>query len=223
MFCPNCGTELPAGTRFCPSCGSVVSGSQKAAYSVPGEDHPVSVPTAPSVKKKMGCLPKIMIVAVILIASLLIAAILFSVDNTREPAAESTEKIEGVLPVTLCDDNHLYAELVQIQDYKDIYGTSAQDLEVCYLGVSAENRYPGDVTLVLDDISVNDTMTHAMSGLPFELLEGKSGINSFFFSYGDLPISEKSEIESIEFRIVLMDDAWAEIYRSDLIRIDIKQ
>ena len=22
MFCPNCGTSLPDGTKFCPNCGA---------------------------------------------------------------------------------------------------------------------------------------------------------------------------------------------------------
>lgn len=46
MFCPNCGTQLPDGSRFCPSCGFSLTGDTPADPSHPKP--PVQAPQQPS-------------------------------------------------------------------------------------------------------------------------------------------------------------------------------
>lgn len=46
MFCPNCGTQLPDGSRFCPSCGFSLTGDEPADPSHPKP--PVQAPQQPS-------------------------------------------------------------------------------------------------------------------------------------------------------------------------------
>ncbi len=49
MFCPNCGTQLPDGSRFCPSCGFSLTGDAPADPSHPKP--PVQAPQQPSYQK----------------------------------------------------------------------------------------------------------------------------------------------------------------------------
>lgn len=39
MYCRNCGSPLPDGTRFCPSCGTAVDASQDMTVAMPGARH----------------------------------------------------------------------------------------------------------------------------------------------------------------------------------------
>lgn len=227
MYCSNCGAQIPDGAKFCGSCGKTTnSQASDSTYHVPQNTE-----TKPK-KRKLGCLAQIGIfLAIVLFAFMIILIVGSSSDTTSEVDHSKAEAVVSEqdnsnsdrfssLPVILCDNEYVYAELTDIKDYKDIYGSLAQDMEACYLEVYATNKYAGEITVVLDNLSVNDNMTRAMSGLPLELLEGKSGQNSFLFSYGDLPISEKSEIENIEFCVVIMDENWNELYRSEMISID---
>ncbi|MBR1675426.1 MAG: zinc-ribbon domain-containing protein [Eubacterium sp.] len=34
MFCNNCGSQLPDGSKFCNICGSAVGGAQQIQYGV---------------------------------------------------------------------------------------------------------------------------------------------------------------------------------------------
>ena len=229
MYCSHCGTQLPDGSKFCGNCGSPVSVDENA-HKTSGFSVPTSSPIQADPKKqkkKNGCLTRIGIVLLIILIALIVLTVVFSttpaprkeasVVERAAPSATADEK--EIYPILLCDNEYLRAELTGIHDYKDIFGSSTQDLETCYLEISAKNQYSGKVTVVLDDLSVNDTMAQSLSGMPFDVLEGKSGINSFFFSYGQLPIAEKDDIENLEFRIVVMDENWSEIYRSDIVSI----
>ncbi|WP_455136446.1 zinc-ribbon domain-containing protein [Thermophilibacter sp.] len=46
MFCPNCGNQLPDGSRFCPSCGAAVGATEPAAGG-PATPAPTPTPATP--------------------------------------------------------------------------------------------------------------------------------------------------------------------------------
>ena len=49
MFCPNCGKEIPDGSRFCTQCGNPTGESVKVVDDtpVPVDDTPVDVDDTP--------------------------------------------------------------------------------------------------------------------------------------------------------------------------------
>lgn len=51
MFCPNCGLELPAGSKFCAKCGTPLAGAvanNQASVTPPSANQPKQVAQAPS-------------------------------------------------------------------------------------------------------------------------------------------------------------------------------
>lgn len=41
MYCPNCGKELPEGSRFCPSCGKECAPANRGRLPLPQRNPPL--------------------------------------------------------------------------------------------------------------------------------------------------------------------------------------
>lgn len=76
----------------------------------------------------------------------------------------------------------------------------------CYVRLKVENKSDKMVMVSLKDTYVNDMAQMMGTGVPIILEPGKSSQQPFFFGYGNLGITNKSEISKIEFKVWLLDD-----------------
>ena len=74
VFCPNCGTEAPAGARFCMSCGTALAATAIAAPTAPRMAAPApDAPPAPASARRPGLIA--------LGVGALVVAALFGIDR----------------------------------------------------------------------------------------------------------------------------------------------
>lgn len=74
MFCPQCGAQLPDGSRFCGKCGAQIDGAASVPGGQPGADGPV-VTTPP----KKGLDPRVKVGIIAVVAVAVVAAIIWGV------------------------------------------------------------------------------------------------------------------------------------------------
>ncbi|MBQ9613833.1 MAG: hypothetical protein IJV14_14800 [Lachnospiraceae bacterium] len=100
--------------------------------------------------------------------------------------------------VVLYDDGQFKVTYLGIIDYKDMY-PGEQDIGTGYIQMLVENNSNQDTTVVLTDLYVNGMSAFPMVGMPMDIAPGKRSKNPFIYSYNQLDISERSQVESIEF------------------------
>ena len=82
MYCPNCGKELPEGSRFCPSCGSATGPEQSGPR-----------PPAPT-GARLQLDPKLLLIAAGAIIVVLLAVVIFRPGQSEAPAPGETSQTE---------------------------------------------------------------------------------------------------------------------------------
>lgn len=77
---------------------------------------------------------------------------------------------------------------------------------VAYLQLAMTNKWDKEIWVYLDKGSVNDEqLTSFLSGLPTYIMPGKTSRNPFIISYSQLSIESISEIQTVEFDVVVAD------------------
>ncbi len=93
----------------------------------------------------------------------------------------------------------------------------------CYVRLRVENKSDKTVMVSIKDSYVNDTAQMMGTGVPIVLEPGKSSQQPFFFGYGNLGITDKSEISKMEFKVLLMDnDTYDTVFETDSHTINIE-
>ena len=93
----------------------------------------------------------------------------------------------------------------------------------CYVRLNVENKSDKTVMVSLKDSYVNDTAQMMGTGVPIVLSPGKNSQQPFFFGYGNLGISDKSEITKIEFKVLLMDnDTYDTVLETESLTVNIQ-
>jgi len=82
-----------------------------------------------------------------------------------------------------------------------------------------ENNSNQKTTVTLTDMYTNGMSAFPMAAMPMEIAPGKRSKSPFIYSYNQLDISERSEIESIEFLIHFWDDSLDDIAVTPVITI----
>ena len=89
MYCPNCGSQIPDGSKFCGACGRPIASDNKAARPVP----PAYQGRPASPKKK----PPVILFALIPVAIIAVIAIVFGVRAFKARQMNEISQSEGVL------------------------------------------------------------------------------------------------------------------------------
>lgn len=158
-----------------------------------------------------------------IIVALLVLAMMIMVigcDTTETPSGDtetpSTTEGASVQEQVLVDNDIVRVTFIEIFEEPSIANT-------CYVRLKVENKSDKTVMVSLKDSYVNDTAQTIGTGVPIVLAPGKSSQQPFFFGYGNLGITNKSEISKIEFKVWLMDnDAYDTVLETDSLTINIK-
>ena len=130
-------------------------------------------------------------------------------DEESTPSDEPTPNVEQLL----YEDENIKVTFIEIFETGGLSG-------YCYLRLKVENKSDKTVIIVPDDSYINDTEQRLLSGSPMELAPGKKSLSPFFFSYGNLGITSKDEIEKIEFKIRAVDEHYDTLFETDILVIE---
>lgn len=99
----------------------------------------------------------------------------------------------------LYEDDNVKVTFINLYEEPSLPGNA-------FLQLKVENKSDKTVMVSLKDSYVNDTAQMMGTGVPIILASGKNSQQPFFFGYTNLGITNKDEIEKIEFRVWLMDN-----------------
>ena len=133
-------------------------------------------------------------------------------DTNTTVDTTSTEVQEQVL----VDNDVAKVTFIEIYEEPSVPST-------CYVRLNVENKSDKTVMVSLKDSYVNDMVQTMGTGVPIVLAPGKSSQQPFFFGYGNLGITNKSEISKMEFKVWLMDDdTYDTVLETDSLIVNIK-
>ena len=130
---------------------------------------------------------------------------------TSNDAVGTEESMEQVLI-----DN----DLVKVT-FEELYEESSIP-DTCYVRLKVENKSDKKVTVYPEETYVNDMGVTLCSGLPMVLEVGKSSRTPFFFTYKNLDIEGKDDIEKIEFKLTFEDENYNDVFKTDALTINLK-
>lgn len=87
--------------------------------------------------------------------------------------------------------------------------------DTCYFTLKVENKTEKEITLLPSNASADDFMINICSGIPLDIKPGKTGINTFFFTYQGFANS-LSDINSIEFDAEFVDENFETVHNVTL-------
>ena len=122
-------------------------------------------------------------------------------DSGSEPPAttQATDAIVTPAPAPLASNEHVTVTFEKLTEEASIQGAA-------YLTLAIKNNSDREIWVYLDKGSVNDEqLTSFLSGLPTYIMPGKTSRNPFIISYSQLSIESISEIQTVEFDVVVAD------------------
>lgn len=117
------------------------------------------------------------------------------------PATASADPAESPAPEVsaLASNDYITVTFEKLYEEPSIQG-------VAYLQLAMTNTWDKEIWVYLDKGSVNDEqLTSFLSGLPTYIMPGKTSRNPFIISYSQLSIESISEIQTVEFDVVVAD------------------
>lgn len=211
-YCQYCGSEIKDGTAFCEKCGKSVS-------------DPVSENRQPTKAekrygkraKKKRFSPVRVIICVVLV--LIISAVALTslgddsdTDSSSVASSSSTNSKETSKKDSEKDseqDNALYTDdyfAVEYMDIEDVPGVTTT-----YLQLKVTNNSKKKLTLVLDDVYINDIAVESGTAMPIELESGKVSTTPFILFSGNTGLTA-DDIEKVEFKLVGCDDDFNRVH-----------
>lgn len=158
----------------------------------------------------------------IIVALLLLAMMIMVIgcDTTETPSGDtenpSTTEGASTQEQVLVDNEVVKVTFIEIFEEPSIANT-------CYVRLKVENKSDKTVMVSLKDSYVNDTAQMMGTGVPIVLEPGKSSQQPFFFGYGNLGITDKSEISKMDFKVLLMDnDTYDIVLETDSLTVNIQ-
>lgn len=229
--CKTCGEIHDKKLKFCPNCG--VNSRQLVAAKLKnckGCDHSIAANAVkcPSCGKKTHYNLKITgLVIGILFVIIIIPSIFNSgnevPDNTNSNAAKTEEVANNVNSDTKKTESTgqknsiLYSDDFFDIEYKKL--SNAPGITATYLQLKVTNKSNQKVTLLLDDVYVNDIFIESGTGMPIELENGKISTSPFILFTGNTDLKAE-DITKIEFKLKGYDDNFNVIHTTNSIIIE---
>lgn len=233
MFCKNCGAQLNENTNFCTYCGCPVKeNTQQGAQYTPfnngnynqkqkGIIHEVREKNKQNQgkkKAKSGCLSAVIIFVSIAVIITVVSILVGGNDDTDNSNITSSTVAEANedKQEEIFEDDYMKVTYIECFDKKSVDGAT-------YLRLSVENKSDKNITVSLEDVSVNGAMVNTGSGVPMTIAPGKSSQQPFILFTGAAGIGSSDEIDSISLKISLLDNDTSEVIEeTKQIEIDVK-
>lgn len=117
--------------------------------------------------------------------------------NTSPAATASAT--EAPAPAPLAENEHVSVTFEKLYEESYIQGAA-------YLTLAVTNNSDREIWVYLEKASVNDEhLPMVGSGTPMYIMPGKTSRNPFILSYASLSIESISEIQTVEFDVVVAD------------------
>lgn len=215
MYCNNCGTQIPDGTKFCQNCGALVT----SAVTNDSKQIPANMQTnikrkGKNSRKGKGCALAIILVIVLAVAAFIIFAVISPSDT--EPSDDSSSSYisreTNASNISIADNEYFSAYFVKAES---IYGL--ENSFNIYLNI--ENKSDVEEVFRLDDVYIDDTAANfSGSGVPQTVLPGKkmNGVFCIFYQ------GKIEDAEKLEFKIECMDSGFNDVKVTNNIVISLK-
>lgn len=198
--CQKCRVQIPSEAKHCPNCGAPV-------------------------KRKHVALAAVLCVIVVIVAIILIASVINGDSpapaGSPDPASKSPGPHTAAPSPTASQAEKAIAEndLMSVS-FERIYEAASVE-GVFYLQLEMVNKSEGEIWVYIENAYVNDeSVPLVMAGVPTYIKPGKSSSNPFIFSYSALSIDAVSDVQTLEFDLVVADrESLNEIGRISGIRL----
>lgn len=217
--CKTCGEIHDKKLKFCPNCG--VNSRQLMAAKLTnckgcGHSIAANAVKCPSCGKKTHYNFKItmLVLSIFLFFIILMSALLGgesdTPSSTSTPTVNETENAEQ-------QNNILYSDEFFDIEYMKLYDNEL--VSTSYLQLKVTNKSNQKVTLMLDDVYVNDITVQSGTALPIELEPDKISTTPFILFSGNTGFSAK-DITKIEFSLKGYDDSMNVIHKTQKITVE---
>lgn len=202
-FCPNCGVNsrqiVAAKMTYCKGCGhSIAKNATKC----------------PKCNKKTYYNLKIICLVVGIFLFVSIIPLIFNSGN------EVTNNVNSDVKETECagqKNSILYSDNFFDIEYIKLY--DAPGVTAAYLQLKVTNKNTQKVTLMLDDVYVNNISIESGTAMPIELENGKISTTPFILFTGNTGLKAE-DIKKIEFKLKGYDDRFNAIHTTNKIIIE---
>ena len=110
------------------------------------------------------------------------------------------------------EDDYIKASFIKIYEENAVQGAF-------YLQLRVENKSSENITVSLNQASVNGISTTIMSGVPMEIRPGNSSAQPFVIFTNNLGIASMKDVKDIEFSFYLMGDSANVIEETDIVTL----
>ena len=149
------------------------------------------------------------ILATLVLAMIMVASGCGGVTSESAGVSDSTPVIENAAPEqVLWDGENVKVSFIEIFEYDYLAG-------YCYVRLKVENKSDKTITVYPKDAYVNDTSIILASGVPMTIAPGKQSQTPFVFTYNNLGITSKDEVQKIEFKMWFDDENYETIEETD--------
>lgn len=216
--CKTCGEIYSKKAKTCPNCG-VNSHQRVAAKLIKCKKcgHPIAANAiqCPSCGQKKHSAFTMVAQIILVLAVALFTIILL--DSESEPSSKTDTPVAGDAAVTEPQNRLLYSDDFFDVEYMKVYDVDG--INTSYLQLKITNKSVQKVTLLLDDVYVNDMAVESGTGLPIKLETGKISTSPFVLFTGNTGLAVE-DITKIEFKVKGLDDGYKTVHTTDTIVIE---
>lgn len=225
-YCQFCGSQMQDNSVFCCKCGkgagNLTEENRKLQRNEKrcdacGNIFPKKMKKCPKCGKREKGMKgfSVLVILASLILILMIFILTLPVEEDSGAGSYSSEPVdvsqsEGVTNSVLYEDEIFTVEYLGIDDVVGVTST--------YLQLRVTNNGNQKLTLLLDNVYINDIAVESGTGMPIELESGKISQTPFILFSGNTGLGA-DDIEKIEFELKGYDDNFDVIHSTDKITI----
>jgi len=173
-----------------------------------------------------GVLILIIFVVTVYLAYPHVMTILDALSPSSSPQSQSSREVPPSAPASkelvIVDDSGIKATYTGCELINYIPGQP--EAYALYLHITVENKTGEEITVYLQDTSINEVMSMALSAVPQKILDEKKAACTFFFTQldgtGITSAKDIENLENIEFKLCAWDDGMKTIFSSGTIVIE---